>query len=352
MVFHAAAIDVHDREWRQLRPKIDSALRAEGALGMSQSSSSHTDAPAQMPRVTVVITTKNRSDVLPNAIRSCQEQDVPVNVLVVDDASTDGSPDLVRREFPWVHLVENKESRGYIVRRNEGAKFATTEFVISIDDDAIFSTPHVVRQSLAFFDKPWVGAVMIPHKDIIGGKEMATFGHAPDSNDVYLVPSYIGCAHMVRRQQFCDLGGYPEDYIHWGEEAVYCRKLINKGFLIRVAVCDPIHHKPHSLGRHGPRNVFIYRNRVLGVLREAPLRYLPLELGRLCASLGRDYLKLPEERKYIRTGLWHGMRDAFKSPGRRSPLSGRGYKLFRFLRKHRMVSMTKLKQQFPGLAVG
>lgn len=318
-------------------------------MSLSASDPSQVEPTRSEPRVTVVITTRNRGDVLPNAIRSCRAQDVPVSVLVVDDCSTDGSPELIRREFPWVKVIENPESRGYIVRRNEGARIATTEFVISIDDDAVFSTPHVVRQSLAFFDKPWVGAVMIPHKDIIDGKEMAVFGHAPDDKDIYLVPSYIGCAHIVRRQQFCDLGGYPEDYIHWGEEAVYCRKLLNAGQLIRVAVSDPIHHLPHSLGRHGPRNIFIYRNRILSVARETPLRYLPAEFTRLFAGMTRDYLKLPVERQYIRTALWRGLRDSLKTLGRRRPLSAKAFRVFRFLRKHRMVSMTALRQQFPEL---
>lgn len=307
---------------------------------------------AQQARVTVVITTKNRADVLGNAIRSCKEQDVPVNVLVVDDSSTDGGPDMVKRDFPWVHLVENKESRGYIVRRNEGAKLATTEFVISIDDDAIFSTPSVVRQSLEYFDKPWVGAVMIPHKDIVNGNVMGKYGHAPDANETYVVPSYIGCAHIVRRELFCKLGGYPEDYIHWGEEAVYCRKLLNAGYFVRVAVSDPIHHLPHSLGRHGPRNIFIYRNRTLGIARDVPLRYLPVEYSRMFASLVRDFAKLPEERGYVLRGLWQGMRDSIRSFGRRSPLSPRAFKMFRFLRANRMVSVTKLKQTFPELKIG
>ena len=50
-------------------------------------------------------------------------------------------------------MIRHDESRGYIVRRNEGVREACGKIVISIDDDAAFSTPDVVRQTLAEFTR-------------------------------------------------------------------------------------------------------------------------------------------------------------------------------------------------------
>src|SRR5215204_4542729 len=114
------------------------------------------------PRATVLITSKNRKEELRVAIASALEQTAKPEVLVIDDGSTDGTSDLVRTEFAQVNLHRFEQSEGLIVQRNRGAELAAGEFVLSMDDDAIFSSPHVVEQTLADFDHPGIGAVAIP----------------------------------------------------------------------------------------------------------------------------------------------------------------------------------------------
>src|ERR1700693_3169979 len=100
---------------------------------------------------TVIITTKNRKDDLRKAGASALLQDARPRVLVVDDGSTDGTSDMIRAEFPTVQFERVEQSRGYIVQRNRGASLAQTPFIISIDDDAVFSSPQVVSQTIAEF---------------------------------------------------------------------------------------------------------------------------------------------------------------------------------------------------------
>src|SRR5258705_639728 len=114
------------------------------------------------PRATVLICTKNRKEDLRTGIASAISQTVKPEVLVLDDGSTDGTPDLIRSEFPQVNLHRFEESQGYILRRNQGTALASGSIVFSIDDDAIFSSPHVVEQTLADFEHPRIGAVAIP----------------------------------------------------------------------------------------------------------------------------------------------------------------------------------------------
>jgi succinoglycan biosynthesis protein ExoO len=73
------------------------------------------------PKASVVITTRNRKEDLCKAIESALGQTgVAVEVIVVDDGSTDGTSDLVAKRFPAVRLVRFDMSRGYIVQRNYG----------------------------------------------------------------------------------------------------------------------------------------------------------------------------------------------------------------------------------------
>src|SRR4051794_13985700 len=125
----------------------------------------------QHPLASVVITSRNRKDDLLNAIDSCLTQSVPLEVLVFDDASTDGASAAILERFPpdrfpQVRLFTEPKAVGYIVLRNKGARLARSNFIFSIDDDAIFTTSTVVETTLKDFQHPRVGAVAIPFKNI------------------------------------------------------------------------------------------------------------------------------------------------------------------------------------------
>src|SRR5437016_11568624 len=97
-------------------------------------------------KASIVITTRNRKEALRAALRSALCQKSHPEVIVIDDGSTDETSDMVRAEFPEVTLHSFDQSRGYIVRRNNGALLARGKVIFSIDDDAAFSTPRVVEQ--------------------------------------------------------------------------------------------------------------------------------------------------------------------------------------------------------------
>ena len=131
---------------------------------------------------------------------------------------------LVTTGSPVLRLIRHEVSAGYIVRRNEGARVARGDVIFSLDDDAVFSSPLVVEQTLRDFSHPRIGAVAIPyiepHK---ANKEMQ---RAPTREDVWITASYIGTAHAVRRDVFLALGGYREHLVHQGEEGDFCLRML------------------------------------------------------------------------------------------------------------------------------
>lgn len=222
----------------------------------------------------VVITTKNRKEELRGALRSCFKQTAQPEVLVMDDGSTDGTAEMVRAEFSQAVLHHFNESKGLIVRRNEGARLATGVVIFSMDDDAEFSTPKVVEQTLHEFDDPRIGAVAIPY--IEPHKENRLLQKTPDCEKVWITDRFIGTAHALRRDIFLKLGGYCESLVHQGEEGDYCIRLLNAGYFVRLGNADAIIH--HESPKRDLRRMDYYgcRNPILFVWQNVPRPYVAI----------------------------------------------------------------------------
>jgi glycosyltransferase involved in cell wall biosynthesis len=275
---------------------------------------------------TVLITTRNRCDELRNALRSAAGQSAPVELLVIDDGSSDGTPAMLRQEFPDARVIRHDESRGLIVRRNEGVRAARGNIVFSIDDDAAFSTPHVVRQTLAEFSDDRIGAVAMPYIDV--NRDQAVKQRAPADGEVYATDRFIGTAHAVRRDVFLQVGGYRDALVHQGEESDYCLRMLEAGFFVRLGRADPIHHFESPRRDVRRMDYFGARNSVLFVWQNVPMPdlvwHLPVVMVRLVL------LTLRPGRLATRlSGLLAGLR-LFASHPRR-PVSKDTYRLARRL---------------------
>ncbi len=282
-----------------------------------------------MPDATVVITTKDRKDDLRYAVKSAVEQQgAHVQVLVVDDGSTDGTADMLRNEFPAVDVQHEDESRGYIVRRNQGATLAKAPIIFSLNDDATFSTPHVVAQTLTEFDDDRIGAVAIPFCDVHKGPQVHQ--KAPAADTTYITNTYIGTAHALRRELFLKLGGYREALFHQGEESDYCLRMLADGHYVRVGNADPVYHYESPKRDITRMSLFGRRNDILFVWHNVPMPHLlPHLLGTTVNGLmhgckvGRPLLML--------RGLLKGYAACFRE--RRQPVSADTYRLLRRIRK-------------------
>ena len=86
------------------------------------------------PSISVVITTHNRSHLLPRAIESAQNAGTDLEVIVVDDCSSDDTPE-VCAQIPGIHYVRLRANRGLANARNVGIAESSSEFVTFLDDD-------------------------------------------------------------------------------------------------------------------------------------------------------------------------------------------------------------------------
>lgn len=95
---------------------------------------------------TVAITTYNRQQLLGRAIQSALSQRWPgLELLVVDDASTDGTADFMQNSFPRIQLLQQSQNRGPGAARNRALKEATEPWVVFLDDDDTLTAGAISR---------------------------------------------------------------------------------------------------------------------------------------------------------------------------------------------------------------
>ncbi|MEV4266721.1 glycosyltransferase [Kribbella sp. NPDC049584] len=112
--------------------------------------------------VSVIVPAYNESAGIEAAIRSLVASDHPVEVIVVDDGSTDGTADLVEalirdEGLPWVRVIRQPNA-GKPVALNTGLRAARYELIVMVDGDTVFE-PDAVRNLVQPFAHPGVGAV-------------------------------------------------------------------------------------------------------------------------------------------------------------------------------------------------
>ena len=297
---------------------------------------------------TVVITTKNRREDVLKAIASAVCQTAWPEVLVIDDGSTDGTPEAVAREFPQARLERSDRSLGYISQRNRGVRLASAPIIFSIDDDAVFSSSTVVEQTLQEFDHPRVGAVAIPFIEV--NRSPKVMQQAPSPKGIFASYSFIGTAHALRRDLFLKLEGYREILFHQGEEEDYCIRMLAAGYITRVGRADPIHHFESPRRSWTRMDHYGARNKVLYAWHNVPFPHLLVHLT-MTTIFTSIYALQPARLLTRLRGVVSAYSVICRSRTRRQPVSPSAYQLSRELKRRGPVPLGEIERRLPACRI-
>jgi GT2 family glycosyltransferase len=297
-------------------------------------------------KASVVITTKNRKGDLRRAIASAIQQTPPAEILVLDDGSTDGTSEMVRSEFPQVRLDQSAHSLGCIEQRNRAARLTAADIMVSIDDDAIFSSPRVVEQAVAAFGHPRVAAVAIPYTEPHKTEEMLQT--APDNQGIWATDFFRGTAHALRRDVFLELGGYREHLVHQGEELDFCIRLLEQGFIVRLGRGDHIIHYEAQRRDWSRMDYYGRRNDILFVWHNVPLIFAPQHLIGTTINGARDAFAA-KSTAMVR-GTVAGYASMTRLWNEREAVSVRVYRLHRKLKKQGPRPLSEIERMLPPIA--
>jgi GT2 family glycosyltransferase len=226
-------------------------------------------------RLTIGITSRDR----PQALIRCLESLAAVShlspeVLVFDDGSaTPIARAMAEHTFALPYRVlRDQRSPGYIAGRNQLVREAKGAHVLLLDDDAALLPNDAVPQALAVMDRdPQVGAVAFAQATRDGAPWDAAM-QPSRSRETCIIPSYIGFAHLLRRELFSALGGYRELFDFYGEEKDFCLRLIERGYRTVYLPDALVVHEPDPAGRSKQRYLrYVTRNDCLHALYNEPL---------------------------------------------------------------------------------
>jgi mycofactocin glycosyltransferase len=207
---------------------------------------------SNLPLVSVIIPVRNRPEEIRACLDSLQQLDFPADkleIIVVDDASTDGTPE-VASGYP-VRLIKLEEHKQASYCRNLAAQQASGDILAFIDSDCLASRSWLKELLPAFQDSSLaaVGGLVDAsfeekgldrYEKVKSSLNMGIMFKRTQKNDhFFYVPT---CNLLVKKGVFLDLSGFSEDLVV-GEDVDFCWRLQDAGYYLEYQPLGKVYHK-------------------------------------------------------------------------------------------------------------
>lgn len=210
-----------------------------------------------------------------------------LRVVVVDNASSDGSADMVKNVFPAVRVVRNRENRGYAAAANDGIKLAMSEgaeYVLVLNNDIEIDEGAVGAMVRAAMERPraaFVGPLIYyaDRPEVIwsaGGRvsywtgDIRHIGIREEDRGQYgevtEVDYLTGCALLASARAVSEVGFMDESYFMYNEDTDWCARARERGYSVLLAPRAKLWHKV-SMSSGGGLTPFKIYNRIRSTLR-------------------------------------------------------------------------------------
>jgi GT2 family glycosyltransferase len=235
---------------------------------------------SEQPDVTFVIVSWNVRELLRRCLKSIADQTkLGYEIIVIDNNSRDGSPEMVAAEFKAVKLIRNRENLGFARANNQGLEMAAGKFVFFLNCDTELIEDAATELVVAASEKS-VGIVgpEILYSDYTHQQSVRRFPGFSDQLIVLLklrhilgwtttmksyladpgaaqreplaVDQVMGAAIMMRTELARELGGFDPGYPNWFEEVDLCQRVKRTGYrVVYWPLTKVIHHGGSSFGQ-------------------------------------------------------------------------------------------------------
>ncbi|ALA70061.1 glycosyl transferase [Geobacillus stearothermophilus 10] len=274
------------------------------------------------PLVSIVMLAWNRKDDVRESLCYIQKIDYePLEIIVVDNASTDGTAEMVEEEFADVRLIKIGKNIG-IAAYNVGFEQAKGKYIVAIDDDS-FPARHAIRRMVQVFEKDeQLGAVAFDVRNYYHYDEIKneledtdeTVGVKAVASD-YLM-SFNGAGVGIRKDLFKKIGYYPEEFFLYHNEMDCAFKIWDAGYRIEFYSNIVSYHKYSPKNRASWRAPFYYtRNAFWLVWKHYPMDMALNTTLRLIYNC--LYYSIEQKTTVYLKAMWSAFREAYKLKGKR-----------------------------------
>jgi len=250
--------------------------------------------------LSIVIVNWNTRDILRDCLKSVFEQTegITFEVIVVDNASVDGSAAMVKGDFPKVTLVENGDNRGFSAANNQGMRVAKGRYLLLLNSDTVV-LDNAIAKAVQFADRHKDSAVvgcrvlnadrtlqptcfmfpsvlnlalsatylykMFPLSRFLGRERMTWWGR----DDIREVEVVTGCFMLVRKGAIEQVGVMDERFFMYAEETDWCWRFREAGWRnVFFPGAEIIHLGGQSTRQVKPQMVLQLRAGILQFMRK------------------------------------------------------------------------------------
>lgn len=224
------------------------------------------------PKLSIIIVNWNTKDLLRDCLTSINQtkEELALEVIVVDNGSTDGSVQLIKSEFLDVKLIANKENLGFAKANNQGIRKAGGDYMLLLNSDTELK-PKALSNLVNFASKEKKAAVVGPKllnpagpaqlstrnlptisravKEYWLGQKGAYDGYVPSGNKAIEVEAVVGAAMLIPKKVIDQVGLLDERYFFYYEDLDFCRRVRRAGFKVYYLPTAEIIHYHGASGR-------------------------------------------------------------------------------------------------------
>jgi GT2 family glycosyltransferase len=232
--------------------------------------------------LSIIIVNYNVKEFLKNLLHSIKKasQNFSTEIIVVDNASDDGSVEMIREKFPEVKLIANEKNLGFAKANNLGLKEAKGKYILLINPDTLVAE-DTFSKLIEFFEShseagmvgckilnpdgtlqlacrrsfpgPWTSftkvtglSTLFPKSKLFARYNLTYL----DENQTYEVDAISGSFMMMKKEVYDKVGGFDEQFFMYGEDLDLCYRIQKAGYKIYyVHTTQIIHYKGESTKR-------------------------------------------------------------------------------------------------------
>lgn len=232
--------------------------------------------------LSIIVVNWNTRDLLAGCLASVKSDQLSVNghqspiteVIIVDNASTDGSADMVRERYPWARLIESRDNLGFAAGNNRALSEARGEYLLLLNPDTVVTEGAItlIWKVLSGFPQAGIAGAQLLNAD--GSKQMSTgvfpslwselplinrrlrpmrgalIVNTPNGNlAVQAVDWVSGASLMIKRQVIQAVGPLDESFWLYTEETDWCYRARAAGWDVLLVPQAQVYHLARAASR-------------------------------------------------------------------------------------------------------